>query len=417
MMTVEMFFDYSCPYAYLASTRIEALCGRNNAHLVWRPMLLGAILNELGTSTYPLLATATERDVRKALHNREDVARFAELWGVPLNWPEAHPIRTVTALRATLVLPAEERAVAIHALYRAYWVDGRDVSDAHVVAAVLTEVGLPGRQIVDSIGAEVKDALRHNTEQALERGVFGAPTFFVGGEMFWGQDRMWMVEQALDGTFEFPGEGRFKSDGPAPDVEFWFDFSSPFGYLASTRVEALCRRYGATLHLRPLFLGGLFRKLEGPMVPLATFPPAKQRYYAADLERWARHWGVDYQFPTGFPMNTIKALRIALGLGDGMAPFVHRVFRAFWVEDLNINDDDVLAQLLKEVGQAPERVAVASDPLFKQRLIEATDEAYERGIFGVPTFMVGGNLVWGQDRLFMVERMLQGWDPRARPGA
>ncbi|MEO5725380.1 MAG: 2-hydroxychromene-2-carboxylate isomerase, partial [Byssovorax sp.] len=187
-----------------------------------------------------------------------------------------------------------------------------------------------------------------------------------------------------------------------------------FAYLASTQVEAVAARAGATLRFRPFLLGALFKALGGPDVPLFTMPPPKQRHARDDMFRWADFYGVPLKFPTRFPMNTVKALRIILQLPeDQRAPLIHAIYRAYWADDRDINDDTVLAELAAGAGlDGPALVAGTKQDAVKERLKTATDEAVKLGLFGAPCFMVDDLLFWGQDRLVFVEKALQGWRPR-----
>ena len=198
------------------------------------------------------------------------------------------------------------------------------------------------------------------------------------------------------------------------DLQFFFDFSSPFAYLASTQVEALAQRTGARLIYRPFLLGGLFKAIGTPDVPLFSMPEAKRRHAAADMSRWADHYGVPLRFPTRFPMNTVKPLRMVLMLDDAQKPaFVNAMFRAYWADDKDLNDDAVLAAIATELGlDGPALVEGTKDPAVKERLKAATDEAARVGLCGAPSFVVGDLLFWGQDRLLFVEKALQGWRPR-----
>ena len=200
------------------------------------------------------------------------------------------------------------------------------------------------------------------------------------------------------------------------ELSFFFDFSSPFAYLASTQVEGLAARTGATLRFRPFLLGALFKALGGPDVPLFTMPPPKQRHARDDMFRWADFYGVPLSFPTRFPMNTVKALRMILQLPeDQKAPLIHAIYRAYWADDRDINDDTVLAELAVGVGlDGPALVAGTKQDAVKERLKVATDEAVKLGLFGAPCFMVDDLLFWGQDRLVFVEKALQGWRPRGQ---
>lgn len=198
-----------------------------------------------------------------------------------------------------------------------------------------------------------------------------------------------------------------------PTLEIFFDFSSPFSYLACTQVEAVCARTGAALTWKPMFLGGVFKAIEGPMVPIQTFPEAKRTHYMLDLHRWAEDHGVPFTFPSRFPMMTVAPLRVVTLLeGEEQSRFIHAVNAAYWSQDRNISDKGVLAELLSEQGLSPELLIQTADPEVKQRLQASTEEAVSRGVFGAPALFVNGDLMfWGQDRLDFVEKALKGWRP------
>lgn len=186
MKTFEFWFDYSCPYAYLGSVGVEALAARTGARLQWKPMLLGGVFAARATPQN-LAGTLSPA---KARHLSADLARQADLAGVPLRMPDAHPRRTVNALRATLARGCDP--AVIHAFYRAYWVEGRALEDDDVVRAIAGPVDL----------APWKDDLRARTDEAVALGIFGAPTYVIRAAdgtptLWWGQDRAHFVERAL----------------------------------------------------------------------------------------------------------------------------------------------------------------------------------------------------------------------------
>lgn len=196
--------------------------------------------------------------------------------------------------------------------------------------------------------------------------------------------------------------------------EFFFDFSSPFAYLASTQVEALAARKGATLVYRPFLLGALFKAIGTPNVPLFAMPEPKRKHVTADLHRWADHYGVPFRFASRFPMNTVKPLRMVLAAPqDRVADLVAATYRAYWVDDRDISADDVLESVATSVGlDGAALVAATADERLKQRLKEATELAERSGVCGAPCFLVGDLLFWGQDRLLFVEKALDGWCPK-----
>jgi len=195
-------------------------------------------------------------------------------------------------------------------------------------------------------------------------------------------------------------------------VSFFFDFSSPFAYLASTQIEALATRHGATVLYKPFLLGALFKMIGTPNVPLHAMPEPKARLYRADIFRWADHWGVPFNFASRFPMNTVKPLRLVLAAPENKKPaLIRAIYRAYWVDDRDISNDEVLLDLVTQEGFAPEFVETTSADEYRQALRDATEEAGRLGLCGVPSFLVGDQLFWGQDRLIFVEKALDGWCP------
>lgn len=197
-------------------------------------------------------------------------------------------------------------------------------------------------------------------------------------------------------------------------VEFWYDFASPFAYLASTQIEQVAERSGASLEWKPLLLGALFRNVGTPNVPLMAMHEQKRQYIARDMMYWAAHWQVPFRFTSRFPMRTVTALRLAIAAGERIGELSHALFRALWVDDRDINDEAELRDILTATGfDADTLMAATADA--KPVLFENTGTAEKRGIFGVPTCVVqqpeGPLMFWGQDRLDMVEKALKGWRP------
>lgn len=401
---MDFYFDYSCPYAYLAFTqleRFETLAGKS-ARL--KPMLLGGVFASVGTAQNLM----NELGPAKAAHNFADMQRWAAVFGQTLRMPPEHPRRTVEALRATILAGVDRRVVA--GFYRAYWVEGRAPSDPATMRDVLAAAGHDPSPVLARLGdADVKAALRAATDEAIGHGIFGAPSIVTkDGGLFWGQDR-------LPFAFGLPLSSFFPSDLAPKDhamqtphtIELYWDFSSPFAYLGSTQAEALAERTGAKLELRPMLLGAVFKAIGQVDVPLAAFSDAKKMYMLKDLQRWAAHYGVPFRWPSRFPMNTVKALRAYLALPESRrAAFRQATFRAYWAEDRDISDDAVLRELIGE--GADEILAATQTAPIKQGLFAATERAVSAGVFGAPTWIVDGKeLYWGQDRIVLVEHALR----------
>jgi 2-hydroxychromene-2-carboxylate isomerase len=192
--TAEFFFDVGSPAAYLAWTQLPALCAEAGATLVYRPMLLGGVFQATGNAS-PMVVAA------KGSYMSVDLSRFAQRYGVPFRINPHFPINTLTLMRAVVGMQARraERFEAfLAAVYPALWVQGLNLNDPAVTAAMLVEAGFDPSVVFALVNdANIKAALKANTEEAVQRGVFGAPTMFVGDAMFFGQDRLDFVKEAL----------------------------------------------------------------------------------------------------------------------------------------------------------------------------------------------------------------------------
>jgi 2-hydroxychromene-2-carboxylate isomerase len=405
---LRFYFDFSCPYAYVASTQIEALAERAGVQLEARPILLGGVFRAVST---PQNLSETLSPA-KARHNLADMHRQAALVGAPLSMPKGHPMRTVEALRALLVVGEPFWPLA-HALYRAYWVDNLDISKEEVLRDVLRRAGLDADAILaKSRDESIKQELRERTDEAIAAGVFGVPTCILEDELFWGADRLHMVEQLACRL-----TGRTPSANPLPTreqlrapVDVYFDYSSPFAYLGCHRAEQLL---GDHARWHPMLLGAVFKQVGTADVPLFLQSEAKRRHTAKDLERQAADVGAAYRFPTRFPMRSVLALRVTIAakahLPGGPRRLIHALFRAYWAEDRDISDPAEIARICAEQGLDGEALlAAANEQTAKDELFASTSAAVEAGVFGAPTFVVhtqaGPELFWGGDRLELAVR-------------
>lgn len=192
--TVEFYFDFGSPTTYLAWTQLPKLCEQAGAKLVYKPILLGGIFQATGNAS-PATIPA------KGAYMGADLARFARRYGVPFGFNPHFPINTMTLMRIATALcetrPAEFERY-LRAIFVAMWVDGKDLGNPDVLAAVLSDAGLDAPELLAmATDSKVKDALKTATAEAVARGAFGAPTMFVGDETFFGQDRLDFVKEAL----------------------------------------------------------------------------------------------------------------------------------------------------------------------------------------------------------------------------
>jgi 2-hydroxychromene-2-carboxylate isomerase len=191
-------------------------------------------------------------------------------------------------------------------------------------------------------------------------------------------------------------------------VEFFFDVGSPASYLAWTQLPAICEQAGAALVCRPMLLGGVFQA-TGNASPAAV--PVKGRYTERDMARYARRYGVTLIQNPHFPIITLMLMRATVGvqmrMPDRFEQFVDGVFKAIWIDSLNLNEPALTAGALQDAGFDPEQIAsLAADAEVKAALRRTTDEAVARGVFGAPTMFVGDEMFFGQDRLDFVREAL-----------
>jgi 2-hydroxychromene-2-carboxylate isomerase len=192
-------------------------------------------------------------------------------------------------------------------------------------------------------------------------------------------------------------------------IDFYFDFSSPYGYLGSELIEDLAARHGREVAWHPVLLGVVFKATGG--APLTTIP-IKGDYSRLDFARSARFLGIPYRMPSRFPVATQNAARAFLWL-DERDPklarnFAHAAYRAYFAEDIDISDAERLMAIAASLGMDRKALEAAiADPALKERLRALNDAALARGVFGSPFFFIDGEPFWGVDRLPQMERWLE----------
>ena len=191
--------------------------------------------------------------------------------------------------------------------------------------------------------------------------------------------------------------------------DYYFDFGSLATYLAHTQMPKICAETGASVNWLPMLLGGVFQA-TGNSSPMTV--PAKGRYVYVDFKRYADAYGVPLNMNPHFPIITTTLMRVVTALqmknDPRMATYMDAVFQAIWVDALNLNDPAIVAEVLSRAGLDPvELLAMANEQATKDQLKAVTMRAVERGVFGAPTFFVGAQMFWGQDRIEQVKAALK----------
>src|ERR1700733_3901119 len=198
MAARERFFDSSSPWTYFAFENLLLMQKEIGVTIQWRPILVGGVFNAVNPSVHD----AREKPVpAKAAYNKKDQQDWARYLGLPIHYrPSVFPVNSVKAMRACIVLDAEDKLVPFaRAAFKAYWVDDQDISKAPVLAGICDGLGIDSEKLFAAIEQQpVKDTLRANTQEAIDRGSFGSPTIFVGGDdMYFGNDRMPLIKDAV----------------------------------------------------------------------------------------------------------------------------------------------------------------------------------------------------------------------------
>lgn len=416
MKEVVFYYDLVCPFAYMASRLIEGVAQRTGARIQWKPVLLGGLykgteaLQGAAGSAYDAMCSAK----RKIL--AQDLERTRLHLGLTEgSAPPEHPIKTLKPMRllAAAVHLNEKTGISLtHKLFGTYWVQNKDIRENDVLQESAVSIGwfVDIDEMAIGVG---KEKLLQNTQEALERGSFGVPSFWVNDRLYYGVDHLHFVERALGNALATPP--RFH---PAPaqprkaKLTIYHDFSSPWSYIGSTQISKLISEVhpvSVEVEWVPVVVGGLFKMIGTPVVPMNAVSEPKRKYGAQDLMDYAEYHGVGFQFTSHFPFNSILPLRVTVACPDDRLRQV--IYEAGWKYDRNIGDPQVLTSVVSEAGFGGKSlIQAAKNQEVKDQLRKNTERAFAAGLCGVPSYQVNsGSVLWGQDRLNIVADLLCGW--------
>jgi 2-hydroxychromene-2-carboxylate isomerase len=195
---LEFFYDLSSPWTYLAFNNVQPVLKETGASVTWRPFLVGGVFNSVNPGVY---AARAEPMDPKVVHNFRWLHEWARLAGLPLTFPtEHHPVKSVLAMRVCCALEHDQSALEAfsRAAFDAYFARGENTDSPDVLIAIANSCGLQGEELISMTAEQaIKDHLRGNTEEAIARGAYGSPTLFVGDALYFGNDQLPLVKEAL----------------------------------------------------------------------------------------------------------------------------------------------------------------------------------------------------------------------------
>ena len=408
-------YDIACPFSYVASRLIDKLAHEYHAKLEWWPVLLS------GLHTLDDTPRDAEPPVKQRYLQR-DLLRQAARLNVPLRLSALqHDSSSLSAMHAIAAVQGDERVKLTHELFKRRWVKEEDIASEAVIAAAIKACAIDPTHINRAKGT---DALGQSTQHAHDMGAPGTPTFFVyaaapvsnrsaasadvffAPTMLYGLDRMHFVRHALGdeaGQVERVTTDPALLVGHKPQVELFLDLASPYSFLAFTQLSRLQHLCDVTLTL--IHIGGLLKALHAK-APLDRLGENRKRQYQTDLQDWAEWWHEKCVVPPFFPVNCMMADRCVLVEPRLMEPLL----RALWQRSLNISERPRLLQLIGEAGINADDVWQRSQAAeVKERLKANGERALAMGVFGVPTFVYEGELLFGQDRMDVLMDRLSGW--------
>jgi 2-hydroxychromene-2-carboxylate isomerase len=193
------------------------------------------------------------------------------------------------------------------------------------------------------------------------------------------------------------------------EFEFYFDYGSPYSYLANTQIKTIAKKHLTKINYKPVLLGAIF-KVTGNQSPIQNPVQAKVQYGLKDIQHWVNFYGCQLNFNPHFPVNTLKLMRIACYLKnshhESFIAFHDAAFHAMWIDEKDLSNDQEILQLLDKVSIDASYLELANQTGTKELLKTQTQNCIDKGVFGLPAFFVGNDMFFGNDRLPLLEHFL-----------
>ncbi|KAI6656530.1 hypothetical protein LOD99_1326 [Oopsacas minuta] len=415
MREILFFFDIVCPYAYTATTLINELSLKLNVRFIWRPVLLGGLYQATEAPQGAAGSATDPMSNSKRMYSALDLARTLKRYRVPYKEGVGPTQRTLNAMRLLTSIPDQNTMILLaHRLFNMYWYEGRDMTSIANLQEATNDQQIPIDVISNIEQDRVKEELKTNTNSAAEMGVFGVPTFQLDGKLFFGVDSIPRLAAKLGSTYVQPLRlCTHTTITRRVRLTFFYDYASPWSFFAFSQLDKVLKSVSpiqVNVEFVPVLTGGIFRTLNAPTVPVTVMPKAKVSYYMGNMMDTSEYLKLPYTYSSHFPLRSLLALRADIVSGHNIK-LMTSLFSAAWQRDLDISKQEIVSDLVEEAGLNSSNILTsAQTDSVKSQLRANNERAVACGAFGVPTFQVdNGRIVWGQDRLNIVEDLLCGW--------
>jgi 2-hydroxychromene-2-carboxylate isomerase len=389
-MAKAFYFDIVCPFAYMAFSSLLRHNIFEKKEIKLKPILLGGLFKLMESPLDPNKALSEEK--RNYLH--KDILRQAQYFGLKLSIPESHPMSTLSAMRLFYACDEKTWPRLAERLFSFYWQKNIVFND-ELIREIAQEFNI--KEAVN-YSENTKNALKTATKSAFSQGVFGVPTLYINNRLYFGADRLALIEEELalpvNNLIWHPSKKH---------IDFYFDFASPYSFLAYAELKK-AQSNNIKFNLIPVVLGAIMKERNVHTIPMLSAHHNKARYYLQDMHDWAQFRKIDFNFSPHFPLRSVSALRLAL-----VEPkLIELLFNAAWLKEKDIGSEEVLRELLEKSGFDAQALIEKSQSLaIKECLRQNTDTALKRGLFGVPSFFIDDELFFGQDRFLQIAQKLK----------